>query len=78
MGDIGHLFAAQLGVAQARNGIVLVQTLLCLGGRFDVPGDDRLVEGAGDLVGEERLARTRFALDQERPLQVDGGIDGHL
>jgi len=36
-----------------------------------VPGDQRRADHVGDLLGEQRLARPRLALDQQRPLEAD-------
>ena len=41
-----------------------------------MPSDDVLAERLGDLVGENGLAGAGLALDQERPFERDGGIDG--
>ena len=69
---------AELAVAQARHRVVLVEALLRLGGRLDVPRDQAQAERLGDLVGEHGLAGARLALDQERSLQRDGGVDRDL
>src|SRR6185437_12609920 len=53
-------------------------SLLRLGGRLDVPLEERLAEGARDLLGEQRLAGAGLALDQQRPLEGDRGVDGDL
>ena len=46
-----------------------------LGGGLDVPGDQARTEGISQLLGEHGLAGTGFALDQQRPLQSNGGVD---
>src|SRR6185437_2491939 len=68
---------AELAVAQAGDGVVLVEALLRLGGRLDVPFDQRRAERLGDFVREDGLAGARLALDQQRALQGDRGIDRH-
>jgi len=73
--DLVH---AQLRVTQAAHRIVFVEALVRLGGGFDVPGDELGAEGFGQLLGEHGLAGARFALDQQRTLQGDGGVDGEL
>ena len=60
------------------DGVVFVQALLRLGGRLDVPLEQRLAERLGDLVRQHRLARAGLALDQQRPLQGDRGVDRDL
>jgi hypothetical protein len=71
-------FVAQLRVAQTADRVVLVQALMGLGGGLDVPGDQLGAERFGQLLGEHGLAGARFALDQQRPLQGDGGVDRQL
>ena len=51
---------AQLGIAKPRHGIVFIQSLLGLGRGFDMPLVERLVQGSGDLVREQGLARARL------------------
>ncbi|MNT91864.1 hypothetical protein D3C72_2330350 [compost metagenome] len=46
-----------------------------LGGRLDVPSDQLGAKGFGELFGEHGLAGTRFAFDQQRPLQGDRRVD---
>src|SRR5215831_5732085 len=69
---------AQLAIAQTRDRIVLVKALLRFGRRFDVPGDQILRDAAGDLVSKDRLAAPRLALDEQRALEGDRGIDRNL
>ena len=76
--DVLDPLFAQLAVAQAGHGVVLVEALMSLGRGLDVPGDQLGVEGLGDLVGQHGLAGTRLALDQKGALEGDGGVDGHL
>ena len=76
--DVGHALVAQLAVAQAAHGVVLVEALQRLGGGLDVPLDERRADRLGDLDGEHRLAGARLALDQQWPLQRDGSVNGHL
>jgi len=73
-----HLVHAQLRIAQAADRVVLVQALVGLGGGLDVPGDQLGAEGFGQLLGKHGLAGAGFALDQQRTLQGDGGIDCQL
>jgi hypothetical protein len=76
--DVLDLRIAELRIAQARYGVVLVQALLGLGGGLDVPFEQRLAERAGDLRREQRLAGAGFSLDQERPRQHHRGVHrGH-
>ena len=78
VGDVVHPLVAELAVAQPRHRIVFVKPLQRLGGRFDVPGDQLLAERLGDLVREDRFAGAGLALDQQRPLERDRGVDGDL
>ena len=75
--DVLDPLVAELAVAQARDRVVLVEALLRLGGRLDVPLDHRGVQRLGDLVRQHGLAGAGLALDQQRTLQRDGGVDGH-
>ncbi len=76
--DVLDASVAQLRIAQPAHGVVLIQSLLCLRGRLDVPGQQRHAERAGDFLGQHRLAGAGFALDQQRPLQGEGGVDREL
>ena len=69
---------AELAVAQPRHRVIFVEALVGLGGRLDVPADQRRAERRGDLVGEHGLAGAGLALDQQRAAQRDGGIDRDL
>ena len=55
VGDVVDPLVAELAVAQARHRVVFVEALLRLGGRLDVPGDQRHAEGLGDLVRQQVL-----------------------
>ncbi|MNQ71277.1 hypothetical protein D3C85_859400 [compost metagenome] len=72
--NVVDLVGIQLGIAQAAHGVVFVQALVRLGGGLDVPGDQPSAESRGQLLGQHGLAGTRFALDQQRTLQGDGGV----
>ncbi len=76
VGDVGDLRLAELAVAQPRHRVVFVEPLLRLGRRLDVPGDEVLAERLGDLLRQDGLAGAGLALDQQRPLQRDRGVDG--
>src|SRR5207302_1988067 len=69
---------AKLAVAQARDRVVLVQPLQRLGGRLDVPFDQRRADRLGDLEREDGLAGAGLALDQERALNRDRGVHRDL
>jgi hypothetical protein len=73
--DVLDLLVAELAVAQAAHRVVLVQALLRLGGALDVPLQQRHVHGGGGFLGQHRLAGAGLALDEQRPLQRDGGVD---
>ena len=68
--DVVDARVAELAVAQAADGVVLVEALQRLGGGLDVPLDERHAERLGDLEGQHRLAGARLALDQQRPLRA--------
>ena len=59
---------AQLAVAQSADGVIFIKSVMGLGRGFDVPGDQRRVEGLGDLIGQDRLACAGLALDQQGTL----------
>ena len=73
--DVLDLRVAQLRVAQAGDRVVLVKAVLCLGGRFDVPGDHRRVQRPGHFLGQHGFAGAGLALDEQRPLKRDRGVD---
>ena len=75
--DIPDTIVAELRVAQARHGVVFVETLQSLGLGLDMPSDQAQVQGLGDLLGEQGLAGAGLALDQERSLELHRGIHGH-
>ena len=72
------LRVAELAVAQARHRVVFVQALLRLGGGLDVPGQKRRAERLGDFLRQHGLAGAGLALDQQRALEHDRGVDGDL
>jgi hypothetical protein len=76
--DVAHLLIAQLAVAQAADGVILIQALLRLGGRFDVPLQQRQPQGFRHLLGQHGLARAGLALDQQWPLQLERGVDSEF
>ena len=76
--DVRDARVAELAVAQARHRVVFVEALLRLGGRLDVPGDQRRAERLRDLLGQHGLAGAGLALDQQRALQRDRGVDRDL
>jgi hypothetical protein len=76
--DVLHALVAELRIAQARHRVVLVQALLGLGGRLDVPLQQWHAERGGDFFGEHGFAGTGFALDQQRALQRHRGVDREL
>ena len=78
VGDVGDPGVAELAVAQPRHRVVFVEALLRLGGRLDVPGQQRRAERLGDFLGQHGLAGAGLALDQQRALEHDRGVDGDL
>ena len=78
IGDVVDSLVAELAVAQPRHRVIFVKALMRLGGRFDVPFDQRRADRRGDLMGQDGLAGARLALDQQGPAQRDGGIDRDL
>jgi hypothetical protein len=78
IGDVVDAGIAELAVAKPRNRIIFVQPLLRFGGRFDVPLDQRRAHGLGNLMREDRLARTRLALHQQRTAQRHCRVHRHL
>ena len=76
--DVGDALVAELAVAQARHRVVFVEALQRLGGRLDVPLDQRRRQRLGDFERQHGLAGAGLALDQQRPLQRDRRIDRDL
>ena len=76
--DVGDARVAELAVAQPRNGVIFVEPLQRLGGGLHVPLDERRLDCLGDLGREHRLAGAGLALDQERALQGDRGVNRDL
>ncbi len=76
--DVVHPLIAELPVAQPRHRIILIEPLLRLRRRLDVPLDQRMTQSLRHLVGQHGLAGTRLALYQQRPLQRHRRIDRHL
>ena len=76
--DVVDALFAELAVAQARDRIILVKPLLRLRRRFDVPGDQRRVEGLGDFLGQHRLAGAGLALHEQRTAEQRRGVDRDL
>ncbi len=58
--DVMDAFIAQLAVAQAADGVILVETLLCLRGRFDVPFDEGPAQAFRNFACQLRLAGSRL------------------
>jgi hypothetical protein len=52
--------------------------LLGLGGRLDVPLQQRHVQRLGHFLGQHGLAGAGLALDQQGALERDGGIHGSI
>ena len=78
VGDVVDPLVAELAVAEAGDRVIFVEALDGAGGRLDVPFDQRRAERGGDLMGEDGLAGARLALDQQRPAQLDRGVDRDL
>src|SRR4029077_17006007 len=76
--DVGDAGVTELAIAQAANRVILVEALQRLGRRFDVPLNERGLDRLGDFDGENRLAGAGLALDEQRSLQGDGGVDRDL
>ena len=67
----------QLGVAQARDRVILVKTLLRLGRGLDVPLNQFFPESCSHLFGQHGLASARLTLDEQRSLQRYRGVHRH-
>ncbi len=76
--DVVDLVIAKLPVAQARDRVIFVEALRRLGGRLDVPLDQRQPQRPCHFLRQHRLAGPRLPLHQQRPLQRDRGIDRDL
>jgi hypothetical protein len=75
--DVVDLRVAELRVAQTRNRVVLIQPVLRLRRRLDVPAKQRLVECAGDFFRQLRLAGAGLALHEQRSRECHRRVDGH-
>jgi hypothetical protein len=73
---LGAVAGVELAVAQAADRVVFVQALLRLGGALDVPLQQRHVQRLRHFFGQHGLAGAGLALDQQRALERDGGVDG--
>ena len=69
--DVLDALVAELAIAQAAHSVVFVQALLRLGGRLDVPLQQRHAQRLGDFLGQHRLAGAGLALDEQRALERD-------
>ena len=76
--DVVDARIAELAVAQARDGVVLVKALVGLGRRFDMPLDDGDAERLGHLQRQRRLAGAGLALDEQGAGEGDRRVDGNL
>jgi hypothetical protein len=72
--DVVDLFVAELGVTQARHGVVFVEALGRLGRGLDVPLDERAVERARDFLGEHRLAGAGLPLTSSGRCRVTAAL----
>ena len=73
--NIGDAGIAELAVPQARDRVVLVEPLLGLRSRLDVPGQKRRSDALGNLFGQHRLAGSGLAFHQKRPFEDDRRVD---
>jgi hypothetical protein len=73
--DVLDALVAELAVAQATHRVIFVQALVGLGRALDVPFEQGHAQRGGGLLGQHRLAGAGLALDQQRPLQGDRGVD---
>ena len=62
--DVLDALVAELAVAQPRHRVVFVESLQRLGGRLDVPLDQRRADRLGDLDRQHGLAGAGLAFDQ--------------
>ena len=67
--EVGHL-----AVAQTTHRVIFIQALLRLGGGLHVPLQQRHAQRLRHFFGQHGFAGARFALDQQGPLQGDGGV----
>ena len=73
--DVMDALVAQLAVAKARHRVIFIEALDGPRRRLDVPFDQRRSKGSGDFMCKDRLAGAWFALDQQRPAELDRRID---
>ena len=76
--NVVDALVAQLAIAQAGHGVIFIQALLRLGGRFHVPFDQRRIERFRNLMRQHGLAGARLALDEQRAAQRHRRVDRDL
>ena len=73
--DVADVAVAEARVVEALHGVVDVEAVLGLGGRLDLPADQRQAERRGEVLGEQRLAGAGLAAHEQRPLEREGDVD---
>ena len=74
LANVADIAVAKAGVVEPLHGVVDVEPVLGLGGRLDVPGQQRLAEVLGDRLGQHGLAGARLAANQQRLLERAGDV----
>ena len=64
VGNVMDFVTTELGIPQPRDRVVLVEALLGLGGRFDMPLDEALAQAQCHLLRQHGFTGTWLALDQ--------------
>ena len=78
VGNVVDAFVAELAVTKAGDRVIFIQALMRLGGRLDIPLDQRRAHRLGDFIGQNRLAGTGLALDKKRAPERHGSVDSNL
>ena len=77
VGNVVNTLASQLRVSKSRDRVILIETLLRLGGRLNVPLYKSHPQTRCDFLGQHGFARSGLALNQQWPLQCDRGVNRH-
>ncbi len=65
--DVVDAFITQLTIAQTRDRVIFVQTLMGLGRALDIPGDQGGIDRLGNFLGQHGLAGAGFTFHQQGP-----------
>jgi hypothetical protein len=76
--DVGHVSVAEAAVVQALNRVVEIKAVLGLGGGFDVPTQERALQGLGNGGGQKGFARSGLSFEKQGTLDGKGDLHHFL